>query len=185
MSLWLSAHIILIQKWRWLFHQLTVDTKKWFFRPPVMSFGFLDVIFWGEGTWDRYLQAPKLHLVISHTYGQHVLTKVAQSAKIDVFKQFWRQKLHKIKRKMSKNANNMFWMISNVYKHEDVSNLWCLFHFQSWKQKFRNISSFQLDFMLFLTSKLLKNVNFGPLDHCGQRVLTTCVWYDKINFRGL
>ena len=36
-------------KWRWLFHQLTVDTKKWFFRPPVMSFGFLDVIFGGKG----------------------------------------------------------------------------------------------------------------------------------------
>ena len=23
--------------------------KKWFFQPPVMSFGFLDVIFWGKG----------------------------------------------------------------------------------------------------------------------------------------
>ncbi len=48
--------------------------------------------FWGKGTWDRYLQAPKIYLIISHTYGQHVLTKVAHSAKIDVFKQFWRQK---------------------------------------------------------------------------------------------
>ena len=36
---------------------------------------------WGEGTGDRYLQAPKLHLVTSHTYDQQVLTKVAQSAK--------------------------------------------------------------------------------------------------------
>ena len=35
--------------WRWLFHQLTVDAKKWFFGPPVMSFGFLDVIFGGKG----------------------------------------------------------------------------------------------------------------------------------------
>ena len=82
------------EKWRWLFHQSTVDTKKnGFFDPPVMSFGFLDVMFGGGGTWDTYLQAPKLHLVISHTYGQRVvLTKVAQSAKKDVFKQFWRQK---------------------------------------------------------------------------------------------
>ena len=40
---------------------------------------------WEEGTWDRYSQAPKLHLVISQTNGQYVLTKVAQSAKNDVF----------------------------------------------------------------------------------------------------
>ena len=40
---------------------------------------------------------------------------------------------------MSKNANNMFWMISNVYKDENVSNLLCLFPFQSWKQIFKNI----------------------------------------------
>ena len=26
---------------------------------------------WGEGTWDRYLQAPKMYLVISHTRGEH------------------------------------------------------------------------------------------------------------------
>ena len=39
-----------------------------------------------------YLQAPKFYLVISYTYGQRVFTKVAQSAKIDVVKQFWRQK---------------------------------------------------------------------------------------------
>ena len=31
-------------------------------------------------------------VVLSHTLGQHVLTKVAQRGKIDVFKQFWRQK---------------------------------------------------------------------------------------------
>ena len=130
----------------------------------------------GEGTWDRYLRATKLHLVISHTYGQHVvLTKVAQSAKIDVFKKLWRQKWHKIKRKSSKNANNMFWMISNVYKHEDVSNLWCLFPFQFWKQKFKNISSFYLDFMLLRTPKLLKSVDFGVLSHFGQQVWTICV----------
>ena len=42
-------HICKITIWRWLFHQLTVGTKKWFFRPPVMSFGFLDVIFGGKG----------------------------------------------------------------------------------------------------------------------------------------
>eukprot|EP00493_Phyllostaurus_siculus_P022216 UN22548 len=39
--------------------------------------------------------------------------------------------------------------------------------------------------MLFLTSKLLKNVNFGLLDHFGQRVLTICVLYDQIHFEGL
>ena len=43
---------------------------------------------WGEGTSDRYLQAPKMYLVISHTCGQHELTKVVQKAKIHVFKQF-------------------------------------------------------------------------------------------------
>ena len=37
-----------------------------------MTFGFLDVIFGGERTWDRHLQVPKLHLVLSHTHGQHV-----------------------------------------------------------------------------------------------------------------
>ena len=35
--------------WRWLFHQLPVGQKKWFCRPPAMSFGFLDVIFGGKG----------------------------------------------------------------------------------------------------------------------------------------
>ena len=83
-----------MNKWNWLFHQSTVDKKKKnvFFDPPRDEFwiSWRDIL--REGTWDRYLQAPKLHLVISHTYGQHVLTKVAQSAKINVFKQFWRQK---------------------------------------------------------------------------------------------
>ena len=65
-----------------------------FFSTPRDEFWISWRDIWGEGTWDRYLQAPKLHLVISHTYGQHdvVLTKVAQRSKIDVFKQFWRQK---------------------------------------------------------------------------------------------
>ena len=71
---------------------------------------------------------------------------------------------------MSKNVNNMFGMISNVQMHDDVSNLRCLIHFQYWKQTFKNISSFQLDFMLFLTSKLLKNVNFSALGHFGQHL---------------
>ena len=31
------------------FHQRQVDTKKWFFRPPMMSFRFLDVIFGEKG----------------------------------------------------------------------------------------------------------------------------------------
>eukprot|EP00493_Phyllostaurus_siculus_P025527 UN25871 len=90
-----------------------------------MSFGFLDVIFWGKrleiDTYKyvansvskiqqvkmqlqmqifafalvvfliqnlQHIQATKLHLVISHTYGQHLLIKVAQRAKIDVLKQF-------------------------------------------------------------------------------------------------
>ena len=38
-----------------------------------------------EGTSDRYLQAPKMYLIISHTCGQHELTKVVQKAKIHVF----------------------------------------------------------------------------------------------------
>ena len=41
---------------------------------------------------------------------------------------------------------------------------------------------FWLHFMLCLCSKLLKNVNFGFLDRCGQRVLTACVWYDQISW---
>ena len=28
-------------------------------------------------------------------------------------------------------------------------------------------------------------MNFGFLDHCGQRVLTACVWYDQMHFGGL
>ena len=32
-------------------------------------------------------------------------------------------------------------MLSNIQKHEHISNIWCLYHFQSQKQKFRNISS--------------------------------------------
>ena len=34
---------------------------------------------------------------------------------------------------------------------------------------------FWLDFMLFLTSKLLKTVNFGALGHFGQHALAICV----------
>ena len=66
--------------------------KKMVFSTPhdEFSISWWDIL--GKGTWDRYLQAPKLYLVISYTYGQRVLTKVAQNAKIDVFKQFWRQK---------------------------------------------------------------------------------------------
>jgi len=39
--------------------------------------------------------------------------------------------------------------------------------------------------MPFLTSKLLKNVNFAPLGHFGQHVLTICVWYYQMKFGGL
>ena len=28
-------------------------------------------------------------------------------------------------------------------------------------------------------------INFGVLDNFGERVLTTCVWYDQIHFGGL
>ena len=40
----------------------------------------------GRGTWNKYLKKLKPHFVISHAYGQHVLTKVAQIVNIDVFK---------------------------------------------------------------------------------------------------
>ena len=45
----------------------------------------------GEGTWNKYLEKLKPRFVISHAYGQHVLTKVAQSVNIDVLKQeyYW------------------------------------------------------------------------------------------------
>ena len=29
----------------------------------------------------------------------------------------------------------MFWILSNILQYENVSNLWSLFHFESWKQK--------------------------------------------------
>ena len=45
--------------------------KQWFFWPPVMSFGFFDVLFWGIGL-GISLRTTKLDLIISHTYGQHV-----------------------------------------------------------------------------------------------------------------
>ena len=54
-SIWENLLIYLQPKiackfiWRWLFHQRPVDTKKWFFRPPMMSFAFLDMIFGGKG----------------------------------------------------------------------------------------------------------------------------------------
>ena len=63
-----------------------------FFSTPRDEFWISWRDIWEEETWDRWLQAPKLDLAISHTYGQHVLTKVAQSAKIDIFKQLWRKK---------------------------------------------------------------------------------------------
>ena len=34
---------------RWLLRKRTSDEKKMFFRPLMMSFGFLDVIFWEKG----------------------------------------------------------------------------------------------------------------------------------------
>ena len=66
--------------------------EKIFFSTPHDEFCISGRDIWEEGTWDRYLQAPKMYLVISHTYGQHELTKVVQKAKIHIFKQFWRQK---------------------------------------------------------------------------------------------
>ena len=62
--------------------------KKMVFSTPHDEFCISGHDIWGEGTSDRYLQAPKIYLVISHTCGQHALTKVVQKAKIDVFKQF-------------------------------------------------------------------------------------------------
>ena len=52
--------------------------KKMVFSTPRDEFWIFWRDIWEEGTWDRYWQAPKLPLVVSHTYGQHdVLTKVA------------------------------------------------------------------------------------------------------------
>ena len=72
---------------------------------PSTSYGkkmfFFDLSWWsfhfwtwylGEETWDRYSQAPKMHLVISNTCSQHALTTVIQKAKIHLLKQFWTQK---------------------------------------------------------------------------------------------
>ena len=46
-------------KWRWLFHQRVVGKKIWFFRPPMMSFAFLDMIFGGKGLQIDTYKPPK------------------------------------------------------------------------------------------------------------------------------
>ena len=54
-----------------------------------MSFGFLDVIFVGKGfEIDTYKSPNFIWLYHTHMVNTYVLTQVAQSAKIDVFKQF-------------------------------------------------------------------------------------------------
>ena len=65
--------------------------KNVFFDPSWWSFHFW-TWYLGEETWDRYSQAPKMHLVISNTCSQHALTTVIQKAKIHLLKQFWTQK---------------------------------------------------------------------------------------------
>ena len=91
-SCYLSCFLRLFYNLKVVIPSINCRHKKMVFSTPRDEFWISWRDIWGEGTWDRYLQAPKLHLVISYTYGQRVLTKVAQSAKIDVFKQFWRQK---------------------------------------------------------------------------------------------
>ena len=65
------------------------------------------------------------------------------------------------------------------FKMKKTSFIWCILMFVSIRNHPIHIiyvfRYFWLDFMLLLTSKLLKNVNFGLLDHFGQRVLNTCV----------
>ena len=95
--LFFDKKIIFYKEMKVVIPSIHCRDKKMVFSTPRDEFWISWRDIWGEGTWDRYLRAPKLHLVISHTYGQHVLTKVAQRSKIDVFKQFWRQKWHKIK----------------------------------------------------------------------------------------
>ena len=46
-------------KWRWLFHQAVVGKKIWFFRPPMMSFAFLGMIFGGKGLQIDTYKHPK------------------------------------------------------------------------------------------------------------------------------
>ena len=65
--------------------------KNVFFDPSWWSFHFW-TWYLGKGTWDRYSQAPKMHLVISNTCSQHAFTTVIQKAKIHLLKQFWTQK---------------------------------------------------------------------------------------------
>ena len=44
-------------------------------------------------------------------------------------------KSHKIKPKMSKNVTNNYVIGgSYTYEHENVPNVWCLLHFEAWKQ---------------------------------------------------
>ena len=46
-------------RWRWLFHQQVVGKKIWFFRPPMMSFAFLDMVFEGKGLEIDTYKPPK------------------------------------------------------------------------------------------------------------------------------
>ena len=77
-----------VSSWKVVIPSTGCREKNMFFSTPHDEFCISGHDIWGEGTSDRYLQAPKMYLVISHTCGQHELTKVVQKAKIHVFKQF-------------------------------------------------------------------------------------------------
>ena len=79
--------------------------KKWIFRP-------LDMIFGGNGLEIDTYKPPKC----IESYHTHV----AESTNVN---QKWsRDKYLKIKPKMSKNINIMFWVVSNSYERQNVSN---------------------------------------------------------------
>ena len=72
----------------------------------------------------------------------------------------------------------LFWR----FKMKKTSSIWYSLMFVSiWNHTEHIIYVFRhfwLDFMLFLTSKLLKNVNFAALGHFIQHVVfIICVWY--------
>ena len=50
----------------------------------------------------------------------------------------------------------MFWVVSNTYKYETVSNEWCFLHFKPWKQKIEIYQHFSLILCNFWRQNCLK-----------------------------
>ena len=125
--------------------------KKMVFSTPRDEFWISWRDIWGGWTWDRYLQAPKLHLVISHTYSLHVLTKVAQRSNFDVFEQF----LNSCSQDWKWNKHHKFDTSSCVQMFENIQNI--LFTF---------FDIFSLILCYFWRQKCFETYLPGPSSYC-------------------